>query len=54
VASTPDRELSSTNNQLSGDAKVRASSSFIPAGGAVLALAALLGAASARFIGRRR
>ena len=41
VASTPDRELSSTNNQLQGDARVRASSSFIPGFGAAAALAAM-------------
>ena len=42
VASTPDRELSSTNNQLQGDARVRASSSFIPGFEAVVALAAVV------------
>jgi uncharacterized membrane protein len=54
VASTPDRELSSTNNQLSGDARVRASTSFIPASGAALAVAALLALAFAGLARRRR
>ena len=54
VASTPDRELSSTNNQLSGDARVRAAPSFIPAYGAVPAAAALLALAIAGAARRRR
>lgn len=40
VASTPDRELSSTNNEVQVDARVRASSAFIPGpDGAMLAIA---------------
>ncbi|MBM4248355.1 MAG: M6 family metalloprotease domain-containing protein [Euryarchaeota archaeon] len=58
VASTPDRELSSGNNQLSGDARVRAGSGFIggfdPAAmAAALAVAVLLFAAAAARRGPR-
>jgi immune inhibitor A len=52
IVSTPDRELSSTNNQLQGDARVRAGSSFIPAFGAGALVAAALALLAFRSVAR--
>jgi len=42
VASTPDRELTSSNNEAQAEARVRASSTFIPGFGTVVLAAAIL------------
>jgi len=54
VAATPDREISSTNNEVQGEAKVRAGSSFIPGFGGAIAAVALLGTVLLSMGTRRR
>jgi uncharacterized membrane protein len=53
VASTPDRELSGANNEAQAEARVRASSTFIPGFGGVM-LAAAMAAVLVAYAWRRR